>query len=58
MGGRASVAKSAMPRGEEPEPRLSRASVGRLSLYLRRLEALLREGATKVSSGALGKRWA
>src|SRR5450755_2988594 len=36
------------------EPRLSRASVGRLSLYLRRLEALLREGATKVSSGTLG----
>jgi redox-sensing transcriptional repressor len=37
------------------EPRLSRASVGRLSLYLRRLEALVREGATKVSSGALGE---
>ncbi len=41
--------------GEGTEPRLSRASVGRLSLYLRRLEALLREGATKVSSGALGE---
>ena len=41
--------------GEGTEPRLSRASVGRLSLYLRRLEALLREGTTKVSSGALGK---
>ena len=37
------------------ESRLSRASVGRLSLYLRRLEALLREGAAKVSSGALGE---
>jgi redox-sensing transcriptional repressor len=37
------------------EPRLSRASVGRLSLYLRQLEALLREGTTKVSSGALGE---
>ena len=37
------------------EPRLSRASVGRLSLYLRRLESLLREGTTKVSSGALGE---
>ncbi len=49
------MAKSAMPRGEDPEPRLSRASVGRLSLYLRRLEALLRGGATKVSSGALGE---
>jgi redox-sensing transcriptional repressor len=37
------------------EPRLSRASVGRLSLYLRRLEALLREGTTKVSSHRLGE---
>src|SRR5690349_2708611 len=37
------------------EPRLSRASVGRLSLYLRRLEGLLREGTTKVSSGLLGE---
>ena len=37
------------------EPRLSRASVGRLSLYLRQLESLLREGTTKVSSGALGE---
>ena len=37
------------------ESRLSRASVGRLSLYLRRLEGLLREGATKVSSGTLGE---
>jgi redox-sensing transcriptional repressor len=33
----------------------SRASVGRLSLYLRRLEGLLREGVTKVSSGLLGE---
>lgn len=37
------------------EARLSRASVGRLSLYLRRLEALLREGTTRVSSGMLGE---
>src|ERR1700722_12965174 len=37
------------------EPRLSRASVGRLSLYLRRLESLLREGAAKVSSSQLGE---
>jgi redox-sensing transcriptional repressor len=37
------------------EPRLSRASVGRLSLYLRCLEGLLREGAAKVSSGQLGE---
>ncbi len=35
--------------------RPSRASVGRLSLYLRRLEAFLREGILKVSSGQLGE---
>lgn len=33
----------------------SRASVGRLSLYLRRLESLLREGVPKVSSSQLGE---
>ena len=37
------------------EPRLSRASVGRLSLYLRRLEGLLREGSGKVSSRQLAE---
>src|SRR4051794_3410913 len=37
------------------EPRPSRATVGRLSLYLRRLESLLRDGTTKVSSGMLGE---
>jgi redox-sensing transcriptional repressor len=37
------------------EARLSRASVQRLSLYLRQLEGLLREGTTKVSSGTLGE---
>lgn len=37
------------------ELRLSRAGVGRLSLYLRRLEGLSREGVTKVSSGQLGE---
>jgi redox-sensing transcriptional repressor len=37
------------------EPRLSRASVGRFSLYLRRLEGLLREGILKVSSSQLGE---
>jgi redox-sensing transcriptional repressor len=37
------------------ENRPSRASVGRLSLYLRRLEALLRDGTTKVSSSLLGE---
>src|SRR5690348_15997459 len=36
------------------EPRLSRASVGRLSLYLRHLEGLRRDGILKVSSGQLG----
>ncbi len=56
-----------MPKGEETEknepdhrasasadPPLSRASAGRLSLYLRCLEGLEREGAQKVSSGQLG----
>jgi len=38
-----------------PEARLSRAGVGRLSLYLRRLDGLLREGTTRVSSGMLGE---
>src|SRR5258705_12790366 len=38
-----------------PEARLSRASVGRLSLYLRRLESLLREGTPRVSSSSLGE---
>jgi redox-sensing transcriptional repressor len=37
------------------ESRLSRASVGRLSLYLRRLESLLREATPRVSSSALGE---
>jgi redox-sensing transcriptional repressor len=36
------------------EPRLSRASVGRLSLYLRRLEGLILAGTTRVSSSQLG----
>jgi redox-sensing transcriptional repressor len=36
------------------EPRLSKASVGRFSLYLRHLEVLLRDGVQKVSSGQLG----
>ncbi len=37
------------------EPRLSRASVGRFSLYLRRLQRFLREGVPTVSSGMLGE---
>src|SRR5437016_2622875 len=45
---------AARPRnGSDSRP--SRASVGRLSLYLRRLEGLLGEGITKVSSGDLGE---
>jgi redox-sensing transcriptional repressor len=43
------------PQLKEAEPRLSRASAGRLSLYLRRLESLLREGTIKVSSSQLGE---
>jgi redox-sensing transcriptional repressor len=42
-------------RADGSEPRLSRASVGRFSLYLRRLEGLLREGITQVSSSVLGE---
>src|SRR3981081_3692653 len=36
------------------EPRISRASVGRFSLYLRHLERFHREGVQTVSSGQLG----
>jgi redox-sensing transcriptional repressor len=37
------------------EPRLSRACVGRLSLYLRRLETFLGEGSATISSSKLGE---
>src|ERR1700682_2455852 len=40
--------------GNGGEPRLSRASVGRFSLYLRHLERFHREGVQTVSSGQLG----
>jgi redox-sensing transcriptional repressor len=40
---------------ETSEPRLSRASVGRLSLYLRGLDGLLQSGCMKVSSRQLGE---
>ncbi|MBY0231591.1 MAG: redox-sensing transcriptional repressor Rex [Gemmataceae bacterium] len=43
------------PTDDAPEARLSRASVGRLSLYLRRLEELQGEDVARVSSGALGE---
>src|SRR5262249_4909957 len=39
----------------DQETRLSRASVGRLSLYLRQLETLHRDGVGRVSSGSLGE---
>ncbi len=44
-------------RGDVPggNLQLSRAGVGRLSLYLRCLEGLLRKGTAKVSSGQLGE---
>jgi redox-sensing transcriptional repressor len=49
------MAKSESPRDTNgTELRPSRASVGRLSLYLRRLEGLEREGAVTISSGQLG----
>src|SRR5947208_160608 len=41
--------------GIAPELRLSRASIGRFSLYLRHLEGLLRDDIGKVSSGQLGE---
>jgi redox-sensing transcriptional repressor len=50
-----SEATSTTREGTSTEQRLSRASVGRFSLYLRHLEALLREGISKVSSGQLGE---
>jgi len=40
---------------DEADLRLSRAAVGRLSLYLRHLEGLLQSGTAKVSSGQLGE---
>src|SRR5438270_7061290 len=52
------MSKEGDPAGRTPngsDPRPSRASVGRFSLYLRRLESLLREGTTRVSSGMLGE---
>ena len=48
--------KGEVPGGEGASgAKPSRASVGRLSLYLRRLENLLREGTSKVSSRLLGE---
>src|SRR5262249_32976541 len=57
--GQGCMAKDEPPtdkHGDAPgtNPHLSRAGVGRLSLYLRCLEGLLRDGVAKVSSGQLG----
>jgi redox-sensing transcriptional repressor len=46
----------ASPRSADAaDPRPSRATVGRMSLYLRRLEGLQNQGILKVSSGQLGQ---
>ena len=47
------TASAQPPVSGEPPP--SRATVGRLSLYLRQLEMLLSQGTLKVSSGQLGQ---
>ncbi len=50
------MGKAELPRETNgTEPRLSRASVGRFSLYLRWLESFLRQGATTISSLQLGE---
>jgi len=49
-----SKSESLPPSSGGSEPRLSRASVNRFSLYLRHLERLAQEGVQKVSSGQLG----
>ncbi len=43
------------PPGGGSEPKLSRASVQRFSLYLRHLQHTLREGTNTLSSGQLGE---
>src|SRR5262245_4334841 len=43
------------PQGANSEPRLSRASVGRFSLYLRHLEQFHRAGTKTISSSQLGE---
>lgn len=48
------MAKSDGARNHGAEPRLSRATVNRLSLYLRWLERLAGEGVQTISSGQLG----
>ncbi len=55
MSKKAGPTREPQVKPNENEPRPSRASVGRLSLYLRRLEGMRREGVTTVSSGQLGE---
>src|SRR5436305_5871595 len=50
-----SKADSAHSSGNGGEPRLSRASVHRFSLYLRHLERLYQQNTLKVSSSQLGE---
>jgi redox-sensing transcriptional repressor len=49
------MSKGDAAREAHGEPRLSRASAGRLSLYLRRLERFLGEGSATISSSRLGE---
>src|SRR5215813_4521374 len=53
------MSKSEPPRGPsitpDSETRLSRASVGRFSLYLRCVQRLQQEGARTISSSQLGE---
>lgn len=49
------MSKSDQIQGSHNESRLSRASVGRFSLYLRHLEQFQRDGVQTVSSGQLGQ---
>ena len=55
MAKESSRSRSPLDAANGSDPRPSRASVGRLSLYLRHLEGLLRDGAGTVSSGQLGE---
>lgn len=55
MGGRPQTRGDMSSEGTSQEQRLSRATVGRFSLYLRHLEVLLRSGVSKVSSSQVGE---
>lgn len=48
------MSKDASQPGGNGEPQLSRATVGRLSLYLRTLQGMVREGVETISSSQLG----